>query len=207
MKDGGPPNSNNTTTAFASMPPESTIRSNDNTSSSTTPPPVSHNVPEKPQSVSPNAPANPKSISTHASPTLRTPQNPYLSGPSPDLISSIFPNELPRRPAPKRAPFKRLLRMPVRVTPVRRHDKHEAGTAQTEFQMLDIDLGEQRQRDHQEQEQEQQSSDTSAQQERIRRIKFWALILGGTLLCVMIGMLVYLIVSIREVVAEDRGGR
>lgn len=104
--------------------------------------------------------------------------------PSPEQISSIFPSELPSRPLPKRSFLQGLVDLPTRLK--RRARTDEGASNEYAFHTQDIDLG------------ASSESRCSHDADRLRRLKFWSLMLVGVVLSMAIGVLIYHLVRHNE---------
>jgi hypothetical protein len=105
----------------------------------------------------------------------------------PTLVSSVFPNELPNHPAPRPSLINRVFNLSPPSTRSAHSDKHGPNT----FRTPDIEMGVQ-----------DNLTRVLQRDDRLQKTKFALLITGGTVLCLMMGMLVYLVV--RYAVDEDR---
>ncbi|USP80242.1 uncharacterized protein yc1106_07516 [Curvularia clavata] len=98
---------------------------------------------------------------------------------SPALISPIFPNELPARPAPRPSLISRVFHLSSHATRPPRCDKRGDNV----FGTPDIEMG-------------RHGTFTygSRKDEKYHSVKLGLLLAGGTVLCMMLGMVVYLVV-------------
>lgn len=115
--------------------------------------------------------------------------------PLPDIISSVFPTELPPRPTSKQSPFKRLFNRIPRSVSTPRSD--EDASDERTFRTPDIEMGSLWGSTPAPASMVQQ-----AQADSIRKLKFWLLLVGGWMLCLGIGLLIYAMVRDTKVVGR-----
>ncbi|EUC39079.1 hypothetical protein COCCADRAFT_191 [Bipolaris zeicola 26-R-13] len=116
--------------------------------------------------------------------------NPTSLSRSPTLVSSIFPTELPLRTPPRPSLISRVFSL----SPPSAHAARAGNREPRTFHTPDIEMGRQERLTHVLQRDE--------RAKKIKKTKFVLLLMGGTTLCLAMGIMVFLIVKFS---AEDDG--
>ncbi|EUC49460.1 hypothetical protein COCMIDRAFT_22839 [Bipolaris oryzae ATCC 44560] len=120
--------------------------------------------------------------------------NPTSLCSSPTLVSSIFPTELPLRTPPRPSLISRVFSL----SPPSAHAARAGNREPRTFHTTDIEMGGQEHLNR-----VLQQGERAKNTKKIEKVKFVLLLMGGTALCLAMGIMVYLVVKFA---AEDDDG-
>ncbi|XP_014558979.1 hypothetical protein COCVIDRAFT_35782 [Bipolaris victoriae FI3] len=155
-------------------------------------PTSSANMPLSDVNIASNTPRLASPLHTPSTPGhfINQEPNPTSLSRSPTLVSSIFPTELPLRTPPRPSLISRVFSL----SPPSAHAARAGNREPRTFHTPDIEMGRQERLTHVLQRDE--------RAKKIKKTKFVLLLMGGTTLCLAMGVMVFLIVKFS---AEDDG--